>query len=91
MAGLLLLLVAAPSSEAEQAGQCTWFPATCKAGVVVTHADRACFGVTPCDEFGREYTDATWPKTKADLDRACKRYVAQHGFAIDEICEEPEE
>ena len=61
MAGLFLLL-AAPSCEAAEADQCEWFSGTCKDGAIVSHVDRACLREQPCDELGREYTDATWPK-----------------------------
>ena len=87
----LLAIAALPllaySADAEEL-QCAWFPATCKGKEIVAPVDKACFGATPCDELGREYTDTTWPKTKADLARACERYTAQHGDGIDELCGE---
>ncbi len=41
-----------------------------------------------CDELGRKYTEATWPKTAEEYGRACERYMRQHGVRTDELCTE---
>ena len=90
LAVMAFVAIACALSESQAAPkQCEWYPETCKGGAIVAPVDPLCLDDEAlCDELGRKYTGATWPKSAEEYASACERYVRQHGVRTDELCAE---
>ncbi len=81
-------IACAPSEPQAGPKQCSWYPGTCKDGAIIAPVDPTCLDEAICDDLGRKYTEATWPKTAEEYALACERYMRQHGVRTDELCTE---